>query len=335
MAIHKFVFLIIILMTKACLSSGTTYYVSNSGSDSNNGTSTTTPWQTISKVNGETFSAGDSILFRKGDTWREELVIPNSGTPGSEIYFGAYGTGDMPNIFGSIQATSWTETGTSNIWQSSTSMNDPYNSSSYPAGYPGNVFFHETDDIVNWGVHQSDLSELTEEYDWTWIANTLYVYSSTDPDSRYTSVEAVQRDRGIYLNEQSYLIFDSFNLRYFILAGIKDVYNATIRHGLEVKNCEIAYTCERAGVVGYGISAPYNNSWYHDNWIHDHGRRCININPNAYEVVYNVLIEDNKIGASHHSGIDVASNSANSIDSIIIRHITVSCSQTSEINPFF
>ena len=58
------------------------------------------PWQTISKVQGEAYSAGDSILFKKGELWREELTIPSAGSSGNPITHGAYGTGANPNISG-------------------------------------------------------------------------------------------------------------------------------------------------------------------------------------------------------------------------------------------
>ena len=69
-----------------------TYYVADAGSDSNNGTSPFTPWQTIAKVNSSTFQPGDSILFNRGDTWREQLTVSSSGSPGNPITFGAYGS---------------------------------------------------------------------------------------------------------------------------------------------------------------------------------------------------------------------------------------------------
>jgi parallel beta-helix repeat protein len=76
-----------------------TYYVdATSGDDSNTGTSTETPWQTISKVNSSSFSPGDSILFKRGEIWREKLVTPSSGTEGGVISFGDYGDGNMPKI---------------------------------------------------------------------------------------------------------------------------------------------------------------------------------------------------------------------------------------------
>jgi hypothetical protein len=80
----------------------TTYYVAAAGNDSNSGTSTGAPWQTIAKVNGATFSAGDSILFHRGDIWYgTSLVASSSGSSGSPITFGAYGSGANPIIKGS------------------------------------------------------------------------------------------------------------------------------------------------------------------------------------------------------------------------------------------
>ena len=79
----------------------TTYFVAAAGSDSNAGTSIGAAWQTIAKVNGTTFSAGDSILFNRGDIWYgTALVVPSSGSSGSPITFGAYGTGANPVIKG-------------------------------------------------------------------------------------------------------------------------------------------------------------------------------------------------------------------------------------------
>src|SRR5437762_1479209 len=41
-----------------------TFYVdATAGNDTNDGLSQGTPWKTVAKVNGSTFSAGDSVLF--------------------------------------------------------------------------------------------------------------------------------------------------------------------------------------------------------------------------------------------------------------------------------
>jgi Bacterial Ig-like domain/Right handed beta helix region len=72
---------------------GTTYYVSNSGSNSNDGQTSGSAWQTVAKVNSTTLSPGDQVLFASGQTFSDAaLVPPNSGTDGAPIHFGTYGT---------------------------------------------------------------------------------------------------------------------------------------------------------------------------------------------------------------------------------------------------
>ncbi len=101
------------------LASATTYYVSSStGSDANNGTGGSTPWQTIAHVNGQTFSPGDSILFKRGDIWNESLATTSSGSSGNPITFDAYGSGAAPNLTGyyAVPSSAW-EHVTGNAWK--------------------------------------------------------------------------------------------------------------------------------------------------------------------------------------------------------------------------
>ncbi len=70
-----------------------TYYVSASGSDSNNGTSTGTPWQTIAKVNAVGLVAGDNLYFNGGDTFSGSLSVAPAATTGSRCIIGSYGSG--------------------------------------------------------------------------------------------------------------------------------------------------------------------------------------------------------------------------------------------------
>ncbi|MBM9513111.1 right-handed parallel beta-helix repeat-containing protein [Desulfogranum marinum] len=82
---------------------GATYYVSNNGSDAADGLTPGTAWKTISKVNSSSFlSPGDCVLFNRGHTWNEQLVIPSSGNiAGGYITFGVYGSGAKPLLDGS------------------------------------------------------------------------------------------------------------------------------------------------------------------------------------------------------------------------------------------
>jgi len=87
-----------------------TYYVDSvGGSDTNAGTSSSTPWKTIGKVNGTTLSPGDSVLFLRGDTFSDAtLTISNSGNSTSPITFADYGSGNKPIISGNAQARNCT-----------------------------------------------------------------------------------------------------------------------------------------------------------------------------------------------------------------------------------
>jgi len=94
-----------------------TYYISNSGNDSNTGLTTTQAWKTLNKVNSLTFKPGDQILFQRGSTFYGSLTVKNSGTAANPITYGAYGTGEKPVITGFTTVTSWKNLG-NNIWES-------------------------------------------------------------------------------------------------------------------------------------------------------------------------------------------------------------------------
>ncbi len=84
---------------------GTVYYVSSAGSDSNAGTSPSTAWKTLSKVQSakNLIHAGDTVLFRQGDTFVGTLKWDRwygggapTGAAGLPITFASYGSGPKP-----------------------------------------------------------------------------------------------------------------------------------------------------------------------------------------------------------------------------------------------
>jgi hypothetical protein len=113
--------LTVILLFLTSNSFATNYFVSNTGSDSNNGLTTGTAWATIAKVNSFTFASGDSILFKRGDTFYGTITANRSN-----YAIAAYGTGARPIITGFTTITGWTNLG-SNIWESDViaGMNKP------------------------------------------------------------------------------------------------------------------------------------------------------------------------------------------------------------------
>ncbi len=78
----------------------TTYYVSASGDDANDG-SATRQWRTIARVNSASLSPGDTVAFEGGSTFVGNLLIVRSGTIGAPIVVTSYPTaaGERATIF--------------------------------------------------------------------------------------------------------------------------------------------------------------------------------------------------------------------------------------------
>lgn len=84
-------------LTFAASLSAQHYYVSPSGNDSNAGTSTAAPWQTITKINNFIFPADSMVSFEGGQTFTGCLVFNSSNVPVSSsstlFTVNSYGTG--------------------------------------------------------------------------------------------------------------------------------------------------------------------------------------------------------------------------------------------------
>jgi parallel beta-helix repeat protein len=179
-----------------------TYYVDcNAPDDRAPGTSPANAWKTIDKVNRSTFSPDDSVLFNRGCTWREQLVVPSSGSAGHPITFGAYGSGANPTINGSTlitPGTAWSQK-SATVW--STTL----------ATVPEVLFI----DGAHIGKRKASLGALGAECDWYHDgATTLYLYSVADPDTAYTSpgVEWSYETRGIFSWLRSYITVQDLNI---------------------------------------------------------------------------------------------------------------------------
>src|SRR5262245_43362518 len=168
-----------------------TYYVdAKSGNDGNSGTSPTNAWKTLEKVNGFQFQAGDSILFKRGEIWREQLNFPSSGAEGRPIVLDAYGSGALPVISGAdiVQANTWNSNSAPNIWQANV------------ATEPNVVIFDGAK-----GNKQTALENLKQPMDWFWSAGTLYVNAPGNPGQTFakSGVEAGARMSAINVGGRS------------------------------------------------------------------------------------------------------------------------------------
>jgi hypothetical protein len=306
----------------------TTYFIANDGDDElNSGTLPTEPWASLAKVNEAALRPGDSVLFKRGDTWREELVITRSGSEGAHITFGAYGSGAKPRILGSEQATGWSRVdGHDGVWQAAPPLDAPH------AGHPASIFFGELDGegATTWGRVQDihgvntcggDFTNLQTEYDWCWEADRLYVFAPENPEARYRFVEVPQRRGAITMenhNPQEYITIDGLELMYGTMYGYNDGWPMDYEvRGLDIRNCHVAYIGIRGGDSAMGLVIWHSDMAVRGNDIHDCGRRGISYNVyvdngrhNQGLIFENVLFQNNTLHNGYHTtGFDISHGS--------------------------
>ena len=108
--------------------SATNYYVSASGNDNNSGTSPSSPWQSLNRLNSafSSFRPGDNIYLNRGDVFYGSINVTQSGSSGSPITVSAYGSGNKPVVTGFTSVNSWNNLG-GNIWESNNAVSSlPY-----------------------------------------------------------------------------------------------------------------------------------------------------------------------------------------------------------------
>jgi|SRR3989344_4057930 len=297
--------------TPALAQTANTYYINaTSGNNNNDGLSEATAWQTINKVNSSNFNPGDSILFKRGEVWRETLTIPSSGNSTNQIIFGSYGIGAKPIFIGSEAATSWTNLG-SNIWSSAVSNN------------PTGIWFMNFNGSINWCKKESNQGNLNAEYECYWSTNTLYIYSPSDPDTRYNSVEASTRGYGVTASSEStsYVTVQDIELRFTNNQGVKV---PRYSMGWIVQNVESHHN---GGVsfgdgsveIGDSIAVYGSNAMIRNNIVYESGRHCIYSGSTGGQTITGNIYENNIIYNCYHNQLDLQ-NTNGTHENITVRY---------------
>jgi hypothetical protein len=281
----------------------TTYYVSSSGNDANTGLTVNLAWQTLAKVNATTLSPDDHILLKCGDTWREQLTIGQSGSAGQPIVISNYGLGNNPLILGSKASTTWTDQG-SNVWKSDITFTEPKDVS---GNRTANIFFLNNDNSVSTGIHKTNSGELITNYNWYWSANYIYVYSTVNPSTVWSAIEASQRNEGILLSKKNYITIDGVDIKYTESIGINGGQGVPTlaQTDIIVRNCELSFIGYPNG-AGYGIDVIASNVLIENNTIHDHGRRGVSAYLYGNLSLSNIVIQNNYFYNGYHTiGVDL------------------------------
>lgn len=172
--IAKKIFLSILMVSFSLLNMAATYYISNSGNDSNSGLTTALAWKTISKVNGFAFNTGDIVSFKGGDTWVS--FSPRLSPSVGNITINSFGIGqaeftafqELPNW---NVSTNWTEYSTG-IWR-------------MPLANVLNRLW-----INNIDSYRCQTLTLTTGSPWHWESGYLYLKSSSNPATFFTSLKS-------------------------------------------------------------------------------------------------------------------------------------------------
>jgi hypothetical protein len=176
------------------------YYVDPSGNDTNSGTSPSSPWRTIARVNSTNLQPGDFVYLKAGGIWRETIKPTSGGIAGSPITYTWYGSGAPPVITGSDIVTGWQLVG--GAVYTAPLVNQAYNV--YVDGGPG------------WGLTEVSSSSALAPGTFYWGGGDLYVELADQSNPDMHLVEAVTRIYGFETNTGS-----CANFSYITVDGIK------------------------------------------------------------------------------------------------------------------
>jgi len=179
------------------LAEATTYYVSSrSGRDSNSGVSPRFAWRTLDRVNHAQLRPGDSVLLRRGETWRETLQPHSTGIERTPIQFGAFGLGSRPVISGSdpVPSTKWINVGRFQYFP-------------LPGEAPASLWNH---DIRL--VRVANLDKVNSPSKWWFDSTAQRIYMEATSDVR--EIEVQHRDLNIDNGERSHIVYDNLDLRH-------------------------------------------------------------------------------------------------------------------------
>jgi len=212
-----------------------TYYVdSMNGRDSSGGLLPEKAWKTIEKANSAKLNPGDSVLFKRGGVWREQL-IPQSGDETGHITYGAYGKGNKPLLLGSVtrnNSSNWNHAG-GNIWAT---VPAALNADDLLSVDVGNLILNNEESV---GIKIWNEEDLDSQGKFWYDEDNLVlkIYSETNPAVYYSNIECALRRHIIDEGGKSYVIYENLALRYGGAHGI----GGGNTHHIIVRDCDLSY----------------------------------------------------------------------------------------------
>ncbi len=219
----------------------TTYYIdATNGNDANTGTTPTTAWKSINKVNQQTLYAGDSLLFKRSEIWSGTrlYIEDSSGTVNENIVYGAYGVGEKPIISSVIpQSHNWVNTSGA-IWKAT----NP------PTNHPNRMLLNGTEKLRANTI--SELDGIT--YYWLYDnSNDLYIYSTTDPNSLLIEYST---DFPIIIGGSNYITIKDLDIQ----GGWTGIFINTLSKNILLDSLTIGKYCREGIIVSSDLTNASN-----------------------------------------------------------------------------
>ena len=246
---------------------GKVYYISESGNDSNDGTSVDSAWKTPEAIveNFDKFAFGDTILFERGGTYRLKSRIKVK----TGLSFGAYGDGEKPKIYGSLMNYAkeelWEPSDIDAVWE----MN-------FSHGDVGNIIF-EKDLAV--GIKKFALEELIDNGDFYHDLSTNILYlkcSFGNPGALFRNIEIAHFGNMFFVDYGATdIYFDNLSILY---GGSHGIGTWGRNKNINITNCEIGFiggsrqNPEKLGNLRYGNGIQFwaeaQDCVIENNWLY-------------------------------------------------------------------
>lgn len=241
------------------IGSGTVYYVSCTGDDSNDGLSPETAINSYMHISKLPLKAGDKVLFERGSVFRtsNRIELVNG------VYYGAYGDGEKPKIYGSLRNYAdpliWCKADVENVWR--TEINGEETA--------GMINFNNDELVGVWQVCKEDLSSEGDFYhDKDKGAFYLYlregnpgeVFNNIEVATTMMFMHAMRRDPAENIK------IENLCFKYATFGAI----DIGLAKNVHVTNCEFGwhggrvYQKQADGIVRYGNAIEF---WHKGNDI--------------------------------------------------------------------
>ena len=204
------------------ITGGRVYYISEHGSDSDSGLSPEHAWHSIDKLNNAVLATGDNVLFERGSVFHGQLHAK------SGVYYGAFGEGCKPCIYGSkynMAELTWEKAG-DGIWKCS----------AYGFTDIGNIVFDGGRHIGRRVFEPTFTQELDFYHDKENKLLILYCKKGA-PNEIFGEIESGDRPSVISVGQEEDITLENLCVKYGGGHGISGFGNRNIT----VRSCEVGW----------------------------------------------------------------------------------------------